>query len=147
MYRLCKELNLLKSQRKIKPNHPKRIARNRVVTSSNQLWQTDVKYGHVFGEDRFFYILSIIDVADRSIIAFHIGLRCTAQDTVNTMRIALLKRQLYDKEQKPIIRSNNCSQYISYIFNNACNELGIEHERIPYKAPNMNAYIESYHSF
>jgi len=68
-------------------------------------------------------------VADRSIIAFHMGLRCTAEDAVNTMRIALLKRQLYDKDQKPIICSDNGPQYISHIFSDTCNELGIEHER------------------
>ena len=89
VYRLCKELNLLKPQRKTKTKHPKKIARNRVVTGSNQLWQTDIKYGYVTGEDKFFYILSIIDVADRSIVAFHMGLRCTAEDAVTTLKTAL----------------------------------------------------------
>jgi putative transposase len=142
VYRLCKELNLLKSQRKIKTKHPRRIARNRVVTGSNQLWQTDVKYGYVAGEGRFFYILSIIDVADRSIIAFHMGLRCTSEDAVTTLK----KRQLYNTDSIPILRSDNGPQYISHIFGDACKKLGVEHERIPYKTPNMNAYIESYHS-
>lgn len=146
VYRLCKELNLLKPQRKIRTKHPRRIAKNRVVTGSNQLWQTDLKYGYVAGEDRFFYILSIIDVADRSIIAFHMGLRCTAEDAVTTLKTALLKRQLYDANSMPILRSDNGPQYISHMFGDGCQELGIEHERIPYKTPNMNAYIESYHS-
>ncbi|KXG73636.1 DDE-type integrase/transposase/recombinase [Thermotalea metallivorans] len=132
VYRLCKELNLLKPQRKIKTKHPRRIARNRIVTGSNQLWQTDIKYGYVAGEDRCLYILSIIDVADRSIVAFHMGLRCTAEDAATTLKTALLKRQLYDQNQKPILRSDNGPQYISHIFGDACKELGIEHERIPY---------------
>lgn len=145
VYRLCKELGILRPQRKIKSKHPKRIAKNRIVTGSNQLWQTDIKYGYIAGEDRFFYILSVIDVADRNIIDFHIGLRCNAKDAISTVKRALLKRQLYDKQTKPVIRSDNGPQYISNVFGAACNNLGIEHERIPYKTPNMNAYIESYH--
>ena len=68
VYRLCKELDILRPQRKVKNKHPRRLARNRVITASNQLWETDLKYGYVAGEDRFFYIMSVIDVFDRSII-------------------------------------------------------------------------------
>ncbi len=145
VYRLCKELKILKPQREIKPKHPKKIARNRTVTASNQLWETDIKYGYIHGEDRFFYILSIIDVADRNIISYHIGLSCTGEDVARTLKIALLKRQLYEVENKPVIRSDNGPQFISEIFEKACKQLNIEHERIPYKTPNMNAHIESYH--
>jgi len=41
VYRLCKELGLLRPQRKIAVRHPRRIARNRVVTASNQVWEID----------------------------------------------------------------------------------------------------------
>lgn len=43
VYRLCKELNLLKSQRKKKVKYPRRLARNHQITDSNQLWETDIK--------------------------------------------------------------------------------------------------------
>jgi len=56
-----------------------------------------------------------------------------------------LKRQLYEVENKPAIRSDNGLQFISETFENSCKQLNIEHERIPYKTPNMNADIESYH--
>ncbi|WP_192811202.1 IS3 family transposase [Caloramator australicus] len=36
IYRLCKELNILKPQREIKSRHPRKIARNRTVTASNR---------------------------------------------------------------------------------------------------------------
>lgn len=100
-------MNILKPKRKIKPKHLRKIAKNRKITGFNQLWETDIKYGFIIGENRFFYIMSIIDVTDRNIIAFHIGLYCTGED--------------------------------------ACLELKVEHERIPYKTPNMNAHIESFH--
>ena len=37
VYRLCKELDGLRSQRKIKPKHPRKIAINREITTSNSL--------------------------------------------------------------------------------------------------------------
>ncbi|GAW92447.1 IS3 family transposase [Calderihabitans maritimus] len=39
VYRLCKELDVLKPQRRVKRKHPRRVARNRTVTASNQLWE------------------------------------------------------------------------------------------------------------
>lgn len=49
VYRLCKELGILKHQREIKPKHPRRLARNRIVTAPNQLWEADIKYGYIAG--------------------------------------------------------------------------------------------------
>lgn len=121
------------------------MARNRVITASNQLWETDLKYGYVEREDRFFYIMSVIDVFDRSIIDYHRGVSCEASDAIRILKNSLLKRQLYQAE-KPIIRSDNGPQYISNLFEVTCLELGMEHERIPYKTPNKNAHIESFHS-
>lgn len=44
VYRLCKELDILAPQRQKKIKHPRRIAINREITGSNQLWEIDVKY-------------------------------------------------------------------------------------------------------
>lgn len=46
----------------------------------------------------------------------------------------------------PKIRTDNGPQFISNKFQDACKSLGIEHQRIPVKTPNMNAHIESFHS-
>lgn len=146
VYRLCQELNILRPQRKIKRKHPRRLARNRIITASNQLWETDVKYGYIAGEDRFFFIMPIIDVYDRCIVAYHTGLSCEATDAVITLKTALLKRQLYTSGQKPVLRSDNGPQFISNLFEGACLELNIEHERIPFKTPNKNAHIEAFNA-
>lgn len=63
-----------------------------------------------------------------------------------TLKGALLRRQIYNKEIKPIIRSDNGPQFISILFEEACNNLKIEHERIPFKTPNKNAHIESFNN-
>lgn len=134
VYRLCKKLGLLRHQRKIKTKHPRKLACNRTITGSNQLFETDIKYGYIAGEDRFFFIQSFIDVYDRSIVAYHIGLRCEAQDVARTLQQALLKRQLFDATSKPVVRSDNGSQFVSHAFEMACESFGILHERIPTNA-------------
>jgi putative transposase len=148
VYRLCKQMNVLRPQRKLKIRHPRRLANNRVITGSNQLWETDIKYGWIAGECRFFFIMCILDVFDRAIISYHLGLTCEAKHLVQITQEALMKRQLFDKpkEEKPVIRSDNGPQFISHLFEDACDSFGMIHERIPPRTPNKNAHIESFHS-
>ncbi len=145
VYRLCKELEILRPQRKIKRKHPRRLARNREITSSNQLWELDLKYGFIAGENRFFFLASIIDVFDRSIINYHIGLTCTAKDAAAAVKGSLIRRQLYQSNKKPVLRTDNGPQFIADEFETICQQLGLEHERIPCKTPNMIAHIEAFH--
>lgn len=146
VYRLCKQMGVLRPQRKLKLKYPRILANNRVITGSNQLWETDIKYGWIAGEQRFFFFMGIIDVFDRAIISYHIGLSCLAQDLVQILQEALMKRQLFDIENKPVIRSDNGPQFISHLFEEACDGFGMIHERIPPKTPNKNAHIESFHA-
>lgn len=145
VYRLCKELGILRPQRKKKAQPPRKLARNRTVTDSNQLWEADIKYGYIEGEDRFFFVMSIIDVYDRGIVAYHNGLSCTAKNAVQALQQALLRRQQFSAEIKPVIRTDNGSQFVSHTFEEFCEKYQIEHERIPPRTPNMNAHIESFH--
>lgn len=145
VYRLCKEMAILRPQRKLNPSaQPRKLARNRLITGSNQLWATDIKYGYILGEDRFFYVASIIDVFDRCILAAHVGLRCQAKDILRTLNTALKNRGLV----KPglVLRSDNGPQFKSKLMAKECPKLGVMQEFIPFKTPNMNAHIESYHS-
>lgn len=148
VYRLCKRLEVLRPQRKLKMKHPRRLANNRVITGSNQLWETDIKYGWIAGERRFFFIMCILDVFDRAIISYHLGLTCEAKHLVQITQEALMKRQLFHKpkEEKPFIRSDNGPQFISHLFEDACDSFEMIHERIPPRTPNKNAHIESFHS-
>lgn len=107
--------------------------------------ETDIKYGYIAGENRFFYTLSVIDVFDRSIIDYHIGLACTARDAF-TLKAALWRRRLTPGKCRLVLRSDNGPQFTSHLFEQICQELGVEHELIPYKTPNKNAHIEAFHS-
>ena len=94
VYRLCKQEEILRPQRKLKNKHPRKLARNRIITGSNQLWETDIKYGYIHGENRFFYILSVIDVYDRMIVEHFKGLSCTGTDAAATLKRAMIRREL-----------------------------------------------------
>ncbi len=63
------------------------------------------------GEYYGFYVLPIIDVFDRVIVNYHIGLNCTAQDAARTIQAAMFKRQIYNTDGLAI-RSDNGSQFI-----------------------------------
>lgn len=45
VYRLCKELQILKDQRVIRPAVKSKISVNRIIKKSNTLWEVDIKYG------------------------------------------------------------------------------------------------------
>ena len=145
VYRLCKELGILRPQRRKRTKYPRKLARNRNITASNQLWEADIKYGYIQGKDRFFFICSLIDIYDRSIIDYHVGLECTAENVVQALNRALMKRQQFEHWEKPVIRTDNGPQFISNTFEKSCEAYEMEHERIPPKTPNMNAHIESFH--
>lgn len=145
VYRLCKELSILRPQRKLQPRFPRKIAVNREVTKINALWEVDIKYGYIEGEKRFFYVLSYIDIYDRSIVGYYIGLNCCSADAARTLRRAIIKRDILLNNTHLVIRSDNGPQFVSYTFEKEILDMGLEHERIPCQTPNKNAHIESYH--
>ena len=146
VYRLCKELDILAPQRRIKVKHPRRLATNRLITAPDQLWEIDVKYGYIAEEDRFFYLMCIIDVYDRMIVDYHLGLTCEGKNAAQILQRALWKRHLFEINCRPVIRSDNGPQFISHVFEESCEQFSVEHERIPPKTPNKNAHIESFHA-
>lgn len=81
---------------------------------------------------------------DRVIVGYYRGASCDAASVVGTKKAALENR-LTPEDTKPTIRTDNGSQFLSHKIGEACEELTMEHERIPPKTPNMNACIESFH--
>ncbi|WP_319204560.1 DDE-type integrase/transposase/recombinase [uncultured Ilyobacter sp.] len=102
-------------------------------------------YGYIHGIGRVFYACEIIDVFDRSIIDYHIGFSCTAEDVCNSLIRAVNKR-LEIMPEELYIRSDNGSQFTNKLFSDTCRVLRINHERIPNTTPNKNAHIEAFHS-
>lgn len=144
-YRMCDELGLLQNAPKRVSSHPRRLPKNRIVTGANQLWQMDIKYGYAVEQRRFFFVLSIIDVLDRVVVQQYRGTVCEAKHVVQTLWRAVQSR-IQPGEAMPVIRTDNGPQFVSTLFGDTCESMGVVHERIPPRTPNMNASIESFHS-
>lgn len=145
LYCIMRENNLLIRRRRKKQIMMRKLAVDRPVTAPNQLWQFDIKYGYIHGENRFFFVCAFIDVFTRDIMGVHIGVRCTAMDILTTLHHALRRHKInYSMGLK--IRSDNGTQMTSYQFANGIKHLPVNHEFTPPRTPNLNAYIESFFS-
>ena len=122
VYRLCREMRILRPQRKrTAPRYPRRAAANRVVTGVNQLWETDIKYGYIAGEKRFFFVQAILDVYDRMVVDYHIGLSCTGAEAARALQGAMTKRQLQPGECSLVGAVFNISTSVSSSSKCVCN--------------------------
>ena len=150
--RLCQKLDILLPVRHAPSPYPRKMAKQHVITAPNQLWQVDIKYGTIVKSGRFFFLASAIDVFDRSIVGYYRGSKCQAKDITEMLREALKNRGVTipkdeDEDQYSIIiRSDNGPQFLSKEFGEFCEDQKVYHERIPPKSPNLNAFIESFHS-
>ena len=145
LYRLCKENKLLLPKNKKKIKTCRKICTNKNIDGPNQLWEFDIKYGYIHGENRHFYILSFLDVFTRKAINYHVGLTCKASDLKFTFNQALEKENINDSKGLTI-RSDNGPQMTSNMFKEYVDSLGLDHEFIPPGACNKNAHIESFNS-
>jgi len=147
VYRLCTENKLLLPLKKKKKRRGRKICRNRVINEPNKLWEFDIKYGFIHGENRFFYVLGFIDVFTRKVVGLHIGLSCKSEDLCFVLSDALTREGISD-EDSLVIRSDNGTQMTSKKFYEKLSKLDIiiEHEFIPLATPNKNAHIESFFS-
>ena len=144
VYRLCKEMDILSPQRQKLAESERKIVRNWKPTASNQLWATDIKYGYIDGESRFFQVASIIDVFDRSIVGYYMGVACPSKSVLEVLEKARKTRGL--KEPGLVLRSDNGPQFRSHLMRAGWERIGGAQEVIPFKTPNANAHIESFHS-
>lgn len=149
VYRMCKEMGILLPQREKRNKYPRRISRNHLITGPNQLWQVDIKYGFITGSRRFFFLASAIDVFDRTIVGKYKGKTCSSEPITKMLEKALLSRGVgSERDTKLVIRTDNGPQFCSKAFYEFCvrHKEQLIHERIPPKSPNLNAFIESFHS-
>lgn len=142
VYRLCRENDLLLPKKKKKKRCGRKLCVDRAITQPHQLWQFDIKYGYIDGENRFFFLMGFIDVFHREIMGYHIGLRCQASDIIFTLDEVLQKHGV--DPSGLVIRSDNGSQMTSHQFRRYVEGLGLEHEFTPPSTPDKNAFIESF---
>lgn len=149
IYRLCDENDLLLfrqdegKSRKFKKSRCEYLE----VNGPNQLWQFDLKYIWIHGENRWCFLLAFIDVVSKKITGWYLGKTCKAGDLVFTLNQAI-KNEGITHEQSLVIRSDNGPQMSSNRFHFHLRNLEkkLVHEFIPPRSPDRNAYIEAFNS-
>ena len=149
IYRLCdeNELLLFRQSDKKKKTFKKSRCGYLEVTGPNQLWQFDLKYIWIHGENRWCFFLGFIDVVSKKITGWYVGKSCKAGDLVFTLNQAI-KNENITSEHQLVIRSDNGPQMSSNRFHFYLKNLEnkLSHEFIPPRSPDRNAYIEAFNS-
>ncbi|MFU0825449.1 integrase core domain-containing protein [Clostridium sp.] len=68
--------------------------------------------------------------------------------TWDSLKIGSITEKMSAKKsicRRSLKATDNGPQFVSYKFSECCEEIAIEHERIPVKTPNKNAHVESFH--
>lgn len=111
------------------------------VERPRQLWQLDLTSVWV-AEHGWCYLMAMIDCCTREIVAWHLELRCRADEA-----IALVERAAAVHGIEPgqlVLGSDNGSAFTARRFRASLGELGIKHRRGGYRDPESQAFIESW---
>lgn len=149
IYRLCDEADILlfRKSDKQKKVFVKTRCKYTTVSEPNQLWQFDLKYIWIHGENRWCFFLGFIDVVSKKVTGWYVGKTCKAGDLVFTLNQAI-KNENISSDHPLTIRSDNGPQMSSnrFYFYLKNLEKKLTHEFIPPRSPDRNAYIEAFNS-
>lgn len=146
VYRLMRVLGVLKLKKRFRSPY-KRICKNHKISESNVLWEMDTKYVYIAHERRMAYLVSVIDVFDRSIVGSVLSLSANSISAKKCIIKSLYNRGIKGTCAGLTLRTDNGSQFVAYDFEKLCIQEDIIHERIPTSSPNYNAHIESFHRY
>ena len=112
-----------------------------LVERPRQLWQLDMSSVWV-AEHGWCYLMAMIDCCTREIVAWHLELRCRADEA-----IALVERAARAYGIEPgelVLGSDNGSAFTARRFRETLSGLEIRHRRGGYRDPESQAFIESW---
>jgi putative transposase len=140
VYRILKEANLVHPWRR---RSKRRRSAEEKATRPNEIWATDVMYLQV-AEQTYFFV-TFLDEYSRYVVQHELllGMDGVTMSLAAEAAIATLARGQDGKPlDKPLIRSDNGSGYISKEFKVVLNENGLDHQRIKPHCPEENGVIE-----
>ena len=115
------------------------------VNAPNEIWEMDIKYIYIQGENRTTYFFAMIDCFTREVVGKYLGYHCTSDDVKKAMDFAFLDRGI-ERISHVRIRSDNGTQFVSRTVELFLSSSNIAHERIHPAAPREDAHIESFNS-
>lgn len=143
VYRLMDENNLLLGK-VIRTTGKRQFVKHRKITAAYPMDYLclDIKYLWVHGEQRWYYLLSVIDVYSRKVIAWILQHSIKQIDVINIFRRI--------NQHHPIkgvnIRNDNGSQFLANSVKQYLSSEEAKQEFTHIATPQENSYIEAYHS-
>lgn len=112
---------------------------------SNLRWEADLSY--VFDGTQNTYLFGVIDAHDKEIVGEHHGLRCRADEALESLRRGVLNRFGVDRVPEGhelVVRIDQGSQYLAKKFCAGASAMGVRLEYCGINSPNEKPYIESF---
>lgn len=143
VYRLMNEHNLLLGK-VVRTSGKRQFVQHRKIEASHPMQHLclDIKYVWVHGEKRHYYLLSIMDVYSRRILAWLLQKSIRKTDVINLFRT--LNQQYNIKDV--YIRNDNGSQFIANDVKRYLQSVEAKQEFTHIATPEENSYIEAFHS-
>jgi putative transposase len=111
------------------------------VERPRRLWQLDLTSVWV-AERGWCYLMAAIDCCTREIVAWHLELRCRAEEAIALVERAAARYAI--EEGELTLGSDNGSAFTARRFRARLAELGIRQRRGGYRDPESQAFIESW---
>jgi len=143
VYRLMEENNLLLGK-VIKTNGKRQWVKHRKIKACRPMEYLclDIKYMWIAGEQRWYYLLTIIDVYSRKVLQWILQKSVRKSDVINLFRLIDLQHGIKGVN----IRNDNGSQFIANDVRQFLRVAEANQEFTHIATPEENAYIEAYHS-
>ena len=145
VYRVLRRRNLLSSIRK-HTARPGRLHEGQVaVESPNRRWASDMTQIKAWSGEKL-RLATLIDCADRSIIAWKLGKRIRSEDLCEMVREAIYLRFGEDRSKAKGVEflSDNGPEYVSHVLRNFLEKMGMVPCRTPCRSPQSNGIAEAF---
>ena len=143
VYRLMDQNNLLLGK-VIKTQGKRQWVKHRKITAEKPMEYLclDIKYVWVYGEQRFYYLLTVLDVFTRKVLGWILQRSIKQMDVIRLLRKLDLQHCLKGVN----VRNDNGSQFIAHRVRFFLRSAEANQEFTHIATPEENAYIEAYHS-
>ena len=144
VYRLMKEANLLLIKQRVTTQGRRNFVQFRCIDAQRPLeyLTMDIKYVYIDEDQRYAYLLTVLDVYSRFVLGFTLKYSIKKADV-----ILLLDGILRGISSKGvIIRNDNGSQFLAHMVRQYLNDIGVIQEFTHIATPEENSYIESHFS-